>query len=171
MRLTLESLPMHVDEFGECWLWKHSRNSTGYPQMSVGHRGGVLVKNHIFTELLGATVPSRRWCVVMSCGERACVRPEHIALRSRSANLRAAYKDGSRMGPMEYARRLNGSRHLAKLTQQQVDEIRARDPGETHTEIAREYGVTLKTISEIRRGITWRRAVPSSSVFSWRPAA
>ena len=46
--------------------------------------------------------------------------------------------------------------HNAKLTQEQVDEIRACPPEVTHTELGRKYGVDRRTVSRIRNGMRWR---------------
>ncbi len=165
MILTLESLPRYCHEVGECWHWAASCNGAGYPQANVNGRVG-LVTAHVW-RLMGKSVPSRRYCLVTTCNERLCVRPGHIALRSRSSTLRRAYAEGKRMTHLEYAKRLYGSQHLAKLPPAQVAEIRARPAEQSHASIAREYGVTDKAISEIRRGITWRTALPASSVFAW----
>lgn len=168
MKLTIETLPRYVTEVGDCWHWLASCNSGGYPQANIGGRVDLVVR-HLWT-LMGKTVPSRRYCLVTTCGDRLCVNPAHIAMRSRSTVLRKAYEAGARMNPMEYHRRLFGSRHLAKLTAEQVDSIRARPPEQTHAAIAREFGVSAKCVSEIRRGITWRQAAGVASVFVWRPA-
>lgn len=46
----------------------------------------------------------------------------------------------------------------AKLTQQQVDEIRRRRPGETLSRLATEFGVSDVLISQIANGKSWRGA-------------
>lgn len=167
----METLPLYVREVGECWEWICSTNGTGYPQAYVGGSRPVLVQRYVLTELMGRKVPSRQYCVSTRCGNRTCVHPQHLLVRSRSAVLRDTYRTGRRMGPLEYARRINGAgSHMAKLTPEQVLEIRARPLEQTHVSIAAEYGVGAKCVSEIRRGLTWRQAVPSASVFAWRPA-
>lgn len=42
------------------------------------------------------------------------------------------------------------------LTVEQVRQIKARPPGETHVAVAREFGVSPATIMRIRLGQTWR---------------
>ena len=166
MKLTLDTLHMYVEEVGDCWIWKASCNGAGYPQANVAGKVD-LVARHVWT-LLGKTVPSRRYCLVTTCGERTCVNPAHIAMRSRSTVLKRAYQSGCRMSPLEYHGRLYGSQHLAKLTPEQVEQIRSRPGNETHKAIAKDFGVTPECISRIRRGVTWKTV--SASVFSWRPA-
>ena len=57
----------------------------------------------------------------------------------------------------EHGRSLQGERHhQSKLTQAQVDEIRAYPAETTHSELGRKYNVDRKTVSLIRRGRTWR---------------
>lgn len=64
----------------------------------------------------------------------------------------------------EHAARNNlmafGSRHgLAKLTEEQIPEIRrAIANGSTYRAVASEHGVSVSTISDIVKGVTWRRA-------------
>ena len=49
----------------------------------------------------------------------------------------------------------DGPRRKGKLTDEQVREIRRR-PGETATALAREFGVSRRSIGHLRSGWTWR---------------
>lgn len=78
------------------------------------------------------------------CHNRGCVNPEHLALGTAAQNSEDMLKAG---------------RHRAttKLTQQQVFSIRSRAAqGERQSLLAKEFGVSAMSVSNIVRRRTWR---------------
>jgi len=47
------------------------------------------------------------------------------------------------------------SKYSSRLTESEVEEIRAAPFAMRHTDVAKRYGVTPTTIARIRKGITW----------------
>lgn len=171
MKLTLETLPRYCNDCGDCMLWALGRNSSGWPQARLDGKPW-LVGRYIVIQLLGREVGSRQ-AVTTRCGDRNCVAPEHLVVRSRSAIMRTAYATGRRMTAAEYAARLARcqSEGRAKLDWGLVEQIRARPQAETHAEIARAFGVHEKTVANVRTFRSWRLQAAASSVFSWRPSS
>lgn len=166
MKLTLESLPMYCQDCGDCLRWAQGVNNKGYPQANLDGKP-TMVRRYVFTELMGLVISPK--CVVSSrCSDRMCVAPEHLIAMRRGAVQKRAYEQGRRMHAAEYGARLRDMQRRGKtaLDWPQVREIRARDAKLTHGELAREYGVSRRCISDVRRGITWRMSMPASSVFA-----
>jgi hypothetical protein len=63
---------------GECWMWSGGVDGGRSPKRSVGGRY-VSVVRAVWEEVHGALDEGA--VVVRSCGNRLCVRPEHLALR------------------------------------------------------------------------------------------
>jgi hypothetical protein len=170
MKLSLDSLHMHCHAEGDCLLWWRGTNSQGYPQANLDGKGGQMVRRYIFTELMGRKLPSKHR-VAARCETPTCVAPAHLIARSFTNSLRLAYKRGRRMGFLEYSGRLNRMMREGdtRLDWEKVREIRSRPPSQTHAAIAAEFGMSQRAISDCRRGRTWKLALPSSSVFEWRP--
>lgn len=84
--------------------------------------------------------------VLHHCDNPICVRPNHLFLGTNADNMRDKAMKGR-------------ARHnLAKLTPEQVLEIRARAATATvsHSMLAKEYGVQQTAISRIVRRDSWK---------------
>lgn len=171
MKLTLETLPLYCTDCGDCMLWALGRNSKGWPQARLDGKP-QLVQRYIVTQLQGRDVPPRS-AVTTKCGERLCVAPAHLVVRTRSAILRHTYATERRMTAAEYARRLARMQAdgRAKLDWDTVEQIRARPAQDSHAKLAREFGMSEKAIANVRTFRAWRTQMAASSVFSWRPAS
>ena len=111
-----------------------------------------------------------------TCDTPACVNPEHLFVGTRSDNMKDAGKKGrhwsqkaehrekvvaaTRKAGKEFGAKRSGERGpLAKLTDAQAEEIRARfAAGETKTALGIAYGVSRKAIFLIVTGKTFRRS-------------
>lgn len=139
-----------VDRRGpdECWLWTAVVNEHGYGVMRPeGQRHGPTVKAHRVSLMLAGVDIEGRF-VLHSCDTPRCVNPAHLSAGDHKENVadmvsRQRQALGSRSG-------------TAKLTEQQVAEIRARAArGELHRCLATEYGVGRSTISRIVNRAGW----------------
>jgi hypothetical protein len=140
-----------VDKRGpdECWLWTAVVNEHGYGVMRPeGQRHGPTVKAHRVSLMLADADIEGRY-VLHSCDNRRCVNPAHLSAGDHRENV------ADMVGRQRQAR---GSRNgEAKLTEQQVAEIRARaGRGELHRILAAEYGVSRPTISRVVNRGGWR---------------
>lgn len=149
MNVTAEEIKNRCDELGDCWIWKQTTSSTGYPIMKV-HGCGCQLVRRLSATLAGKT-PAPRQPVDTTCGEKLCVNPDHMrpttpqAVAKRAAK-RGAWSSVSRAAKISAARRAG----RVKLTDEQVAEIRASS--EPETKLAPLYGVNRSYIGRIRRG-------------------
>lgn len=168
MKLSLETLPMYVDECGDCWMWKLSCNGQGYPQANIDGKQW-LTGRYIVQVLQGREVP-RGFVVTTRCVDRKCVNPDHLMVAKRGTVLQRTYDRGRRMQAKEYVSRV---RHFERMGRTVLDfekaaDIRSRDAKVTNAALAREFGVNPNTISKVRSGKSWRMQMPAASVFHWR---
>lgn len=162
--LTLDNLAHYCDEEGDCMLWRNGCNSAGSPAANIGGKQW-LVRRYIAT-LLGMDIDGL--CVSAACGNARCVSPTCLRLRTRSQTSASAYERGNRGSVGEYIARRNAAVALgwAKLTPEQVIEIRSAPADVSHKTLALRYGMSRNGIINIRLGRSWRNAAPAASVFS-----
>lgn len=87
--------------------------------------------------------------VLHECDNPSCVNPGHLKLGTYADNTSDMMNRGR-------CPNLGSGCHLAKLTENDVREIRARiENGESQRPIARDYGIHQGTVSKIARGQTW----------------
>lgn len=157
-RHTVETFWARVGRGGvdDCWEWTGCVNNTGYG--TVSWHGQHYTAHRVAAYLSGMVQsPSRpahstdKEHVLHKCDNRKCCNPAHFFTGSYSDNQRDAYQKNRRARP-------KGAAHVnAKLTTKQVMEIRKRyAAGEYQAPLAKEYGVSQRTISLIVRRETYK---------------
>lgn len=135
-----------VTESG-CWIWTAYTAKNGYGKF--GYRGKVVLAHRFSYEYYNGDIPEDKE-VCHICDERGCVNPAHLFLGTRSDNMQDCKNKGRLVMP-ETA----GEAHpMRKLTAKQVQQIKAEKG--TQTEIAKKYGIAQCTVSEIKRGKSWK---------------
>jgi hypothetical protein len=135
-----------TDDLFSCWLWTGSVTRDGYGKMwwrhpVVGDRNRE-VAHRIAYYLTYGWLPE---CVMHMCDEPSCVRPEHLRAGTMAENMQDAKLKG---------RLWSGPR--PRFTRDQVAQIRQRAAnGVPETQLVREYGVHLTTISHVVLGKTY----------------
>lgn len=136
-----------------CWTWTGNACPKGYGKIRRGPRGsGTVLAHRLSWEMHNGPISDGLW-VLHLCDNPSCVRPDHLFLGDALANnLDCLRKDrGNRRGGERH--------HFAKLTASQVETIRRRlAEGALGVELAREYRVHERTVSQIRNGRSWRAA-------------
>ncbi len=114
-----------------CWLWNAVLDDKGYGMIHKGGAKPQMIHSH----------------------RASCIRPDHLHLATHADNMRECSEK-------KRARGLPGESHnLAKLTDEQVVEIRRRYQWRSREHgiyaLGREFGVHAATIHAIVRRETW----------------
>ncbi len=147
-----------------CWLWKLSCRPGGYGAFSF-HGQSVDAHRFAYSALVGP-IP-RDLFVLHQCDVPACVNPDHLFVGTQSDNMQDAFKKGRgsppprKYGPPKPrpSRAISNPnrRPGAKITTEIARDIKARlAAGETGRAIAGRHGLHFGSVSDIKRGLTWR---------------
>lgn len=144
-----------VDKRGpdECWEWLASRNNCGYGQIGVNSR--PVIASRVSWEIHHGLIPDDLW-VLHKCDNPPCVNPKHLFLGTHQDNMDDMDRKGRRRG-------CGGRRH-SKLTWDKIRAIRSSYiPHKVTTiDLAKEHGVSTRSIKSILYNQTWRDAEFSS---------
>lgn len=131
-----------------------SRNEHGYGQFSVkGNKAfpcRMQLAHRVAWYLHTGQLPDGH--VLHSCDNPACVNPEHLRIGDQFANMQDCVSRGRHGGGARPGER----HHQAKLTAEQVREIRALGGVQTQRTLAKRFGVSGTTIGAILRGRNWK---------------
>jgi hypothetical protein len=135
----MEATDYIIDPETGCWEWQRMKNSDGYGQFMQGRK--VVVAHRHYYELYIEPIP---FGLVIDhlCRNKACVNPHHLEAVTRAVNNQ---------------RGLN-----AKLTPEKVAYIRRLWASGEHKQVdlAKQFGVHRRHISNIVRNLNWREAEP-----------
>jgi HNH endonuclease len=130
-----------IDPETECWIWKGGKTKAGYGGLRIGTE--VLYVHRLSAQLHLGFDPAAGLYVLHHCDVRACFNPAHLFVGTHTDNMRDAARKG-RLG-------------RGKLNREKVAEIkRLLGEGWTHADLARRYGVSAATISQIATGKIWK---------------
>lgn len=130
-----------------CLEWIKGTDSNGYGQACL--RGRHILAHRLAYEVWVGPIPDGLH-VLHRCDNPPCGEPTHLFLGTQSDNSKDRHAKGrTRTGVSRGS--LNG---CAKLSDEQVAEIR-RDV-RTQRQIAAEYKVSQRTITKIKRGISYK---------------
>jgi hypothetical protein len=142
----------HATRSDGCWLWAgnvHKISGYGTSSWDSGEGGLRFISAHVMAYRLfrGGVPPDT--LVRHTCDVRHCVNPEHLILGNQTENMRDCIERG---------RIARGSRQgLSRMTEDRVLELRYRHArGETGGTLAKVYGISQATVSQITRRVTWR---------------
>lgn len=141
-----------TERTGDCWEWQGAITAGGYGMIKLGprHSPNFYVHRLVF-EAFNGRIPDGAF-ICHRCDNPRCCRPEHLFLGDARINNRDKASKGRGKGPC-----LGGEKNpAAKLSESEVAEIRAAlAGGKTGVEVARRFGVSPTTISDINTGRTW----------------
>jgi hypothetical protein len=129
-----------------CWDWPHATKRGGYGQICVTVDGKELnlSAHRVSYEIYHGEIPDEL-NVLHWCDRGICVHPRCLHLGTMLENTRECIERG---------RFSRGSKHTAKLSEEDVLFIRSSDiPG---VELARRFGVSQPTISNVRTRKNWK---------------
>lgn len=134
-------------EGDECLIWPYAKGGRGYGQMKVA---GVrhYVHRRVCEEVNGSP-PTPDHEAAHSCGHghEGCVTKGHLSWKTPAENQADRIVHGT------HGR--GGRNPRAKLTADDVREIRSLNDQIVEKEIAERFGVSSSNISAIRRGKSW----------------
>lgn len=139
-----------IDHLGDCWLWQRSLNNSGYGSFFFN---GILTTAHRASWMLFKGEIPEECFVLHVCDIRHCVNPDHLFLGTQSDNV----QDMLKKGRAKYIAHHGENNGRARLSAQQVEEIRALASRYLHREIAKQYHVARQTISDIVAYRKWNR--------------
>lgn len=132
----------------DCLPWPFPLDSkSGYGQITVS--GRHYNAHRYICELAHGTPPSPQHEAAHSCGKGhlGCVAPRHLSWKTAAENQADRLLHGTDM---------RGQKHwAAKLTDQNIREIRALSCSFSRTHLAKAYGVSATSISYIVMRKTW----------------
>ena len=137
-----------------CWAWAGARDHNGYGYMGIKVRQGknnhTAIRAHRVSWMIHRGPIPRGMCVLHKCDNPQCTNPDHLFLGTRKDNNEDKIIKNRHCGAP-------GEKNSgAKLTQQQVDEIRAFPRGKpTAAEIAKRFGISKGHVNDIRCGYAW----------------
>lgn len=137
-----------------CWLWQKSVGGPGYGQ--VFWRGKVGTAHRLSYSLYHGD-PGKLH-VLHRCGNRRCCNPDHLYAGTDRDNHRDSVNHGTHCPPPLLKGEQVGN---AKLTDLQASAIKQRLlSGESCKRLAKAYGVSLSTISLIKRNLRYAHVAP-----------
>jgi len=140
-----------IEDETKCWIWQGNTDRDGYGIKTIGRKQYRV--SRVVYELMNSDVTlTIDKFVCHTCDNPLCCNPKHLFLGTNNDNTQDKIKKGR-------ARYLSGSDNpMAKLTQEQVEEIRRRYNNEKITQeaLAQEYGVNNANIGCIVNNRSWK---------------
>lgn len=130
----------------QCWEWEAYYGSDGYGRF---HLDGKKEKASRVAYMLEREEPGDN-CVLHKCHNPKCVNPYHLYLGDRSDNAEDA-KEAGQLNPAK-----GEEHHKAKLTEDKVRKIRAKQGSVPREQLATVFGVSRHAINDVIARRTWK---------------
>ncbi|MBA9071854.1 hypothetical protein FHR71_005647 [Methylobacterium sp. RAS18] len=139
---------VHPEPNSGCWLWTGPIFALrgGYGCFTMRRAGIVQWRAHRVAWKLHCSEIGPSDHVLHRCDTPLCVNPSHLFLGDQPVNM---------ADKVRKVRQDRGQKHgMHKLTEAEAVAIIA--DGRKHADIARDFGVSVPTISDIKRGKSWK---------------
>jgi hypothetical protein len=137
-------LPFQGDD---CLIWPYGKKETGYG--SIFWEGKTLIASRLICTIAHGEPPTPEHQAAHSCGKghEGCVNPKHLRWATQAENFADQLIHGTRS---------SGERNgQAKLTANEVQEIRQLNGTMSQREIAARFNVHPSTVSSVLNGMNW----------------
>lgn len=132
----------------ECWEYKEYRNQDGYGVITTVGDKKILTHRVAFMSKNGIIPDGMR--ILHKCDNPPCCNPNHLFLGTQADNVRDMHQKGR-------ATKVQGEKsHKAKLTNEEVLEIRATYNGGNRMGLSKKYKVHHNTIMWIVTNKSWK---------------
>lgn len=133
----------------ECLIWPFHVNSDGYGYVTTKDTRKSISASRFMCEQVYGSPPTSEHEVAHNCGKghEGCVNPKHLRWATKTENMMDKVLHGT--SPR------GENSPTAKLTREQVREIRRLKGIWLQEELAKRFGVTNSAISAIQVGRTW----------------
>lgn len=142
---------METENQKDCILWPFSTMGLGYASVKDMVSGRVMGGHRLACMIKRGPPPDKKLHAAHECGVSGCINPHHIAWKTAKANAQDKKRHGTNN---------DGEKHgLSVLTNEQVAAIRlelAESARGAQAALARRYGVSVMTISNLARGKSYR---------------
>ena len=141
-----------IDQSGgpdACWIWKGAKSPLGYGRLKIQTKYKVKVwsPHRLAYELTYSPIPPDL-IVCHRCDVPSCCNPKHLFLGTYKDNTHDAYLKG---------RLIKGSKQVnAKLTEEQVAQIRTMRASMTLKVIAERFNISISSVSQIALRKQWK---------------
>lgn len=126
-----------------CWIWKGYKDVNGYGHVTI-HKPRTAMVHRVMWELTFGKIPAGL-LVCHECDNPACCNPAHLFLGTHAENMKDMFAK-KRRPTMSF----KGSAHpRAKLTEEQVVEIRACRGVVNYKEVMKKYGIGRSSVYRI----------------------
>lgn len=140
----------------ECWVWNGSKTRK-YGQLALVIKGERRsVRAHRLSWFLHFGEIPDGMVVCHRCDNPECVNPSHLFIGTQLENINDRHNKGRTVGPKRGE--LN---HSSKLTQKDVNEIRAHKKAGKYTyqQLADIYGISRRLAIKIVKNQAWKEVV------------
>jgi hypothetical protein len=137
-----------------CWVWTGATNDGGYGIVKVGGRAGWVERTHriAFAVYRGPVEAGVR--ILHRCDNPPCFNPAHLFAGTALDNTVDMHAKGRWKKPSPARGERSGTAKLTEALAALAVERLLR--GDTRASIARDFGVSISTISKIATGKNWR---------------
>lgn len=153
MSLLLDRVRAKCVEDGDCWEWKGATQTRRRVTPVMKWEGKCRIVRQLLVLAKGID-PTGKVCTY-KCGNPLCVNPDHLEVitkRKMGKRVNAMMKPNT--NAMFRAKMAKAMRSRSKLTPEMVEQIRNAEGSQY--EICERFNVSQQTISDIKRGRTWR---------------
>lgn len=133
-----------VNQHSGCWEWQNYCQRNGYGQ--IKYKNKKMLAHRLSWELHHGKIPVGL-CVLHECDNPSCVNPHHLKLGTHDDNAK------DMIARNRQARVVGEKNGRSKLSEQQV--IKIRSDTRILSVIAKEYGLSISTVSYIKARTLW----------------